>query len=61
MTGDMTGKTRIREHIQKCDVILPLVAVATPALYVQDPCVCLNWILKPILKLCACVLNIISV
>jgi nucleoside-diphosphate-sugar epimerase len=37
-TGDITKETNwIREHIQKCDVILPLVAVATPALYVQDP------------------------
>ncbi len=36
--GDMTKqKEWIREHIQKCDVVLPLVAVATPALYVQDP------------------------
>lgn len=36
--GDMTQqKEWIREHIQKCDVVLPLVAVATPALYVQDP------------------------
>ena len=36
--GDMTKqKDWIHEHIQKCDVILPLVAVATPALYVQDP------------------------
>lgn len=36
--GDMTKeKSWIREHIQKCDVVLPLVAVATPALYVQDP------------------------
>ncbi len=36
--GDMTKeKEWIREHIQKCDAVLPLVAVATPALYVQDP------------------------
>ncbi len=36
--GDMTQKTEwINEHIQQCDVVLPLVAVATPALYVQDP------------------------
>lgn len=36
--GDMTKeKNWIREHIQHCDVVLPLVAVATPALYVQDP------------------------
>lgn len=36
--GDMTKqKDWINEHIKKCDVVLPLVAVATPALYVQDP------------------------
>src|SRR4029078_4354614 len=36
--GDITKqKDWIREHIKKCDVVLPLVAVATPALYVQDP------------------------
>jgi len=36
--GDMLKeKDWIKEHIQKCDVILPLVAVATPALYVKDP------------------------
>lgn len=37
-TGDITkNKEWISEHIQKCDVVLPLVAVATPATYVQDP------------------------
>lgn len=36
--GDMTKQQDwIHAHIQKCDVVLPLVAVATPALYVQDP------------------------
>lgn len=36
--GDITKrKDWINEHIQKCDVILPLVAIATPAMYVQDP------------------------
>jgi len=36
--GDMTKqKEWIRDHIQTSDVVLPLVAVATPALYVQDP------------------------
>lgn len=36
--GDMTKeKDWVRSHIEKCDVVLPLVAVATPALYVQDP------------------------
>lgn len=27
----------IAEHVKKCDVVLPLVAIATPALYVQEP------------------------
>lgn len=27
----------IEYHISKCDVVLPLVAIATPATYVQDP------------------------
>lgn len=36
--GDMTKrKDWVSEHIRKCDVVLPLVAVATPAMYVQDP------------------------
>lgn len=36
--GDITkNKDWVNEHIQKCDVVLPLVAIATPALYVQDP------------------------
>lgn len=36
--GDITQKKDwINEHIKKCDVVLPLVAVATPATYVQDP------------------------
>lgn len=38
LAGDMTQKKQwIREHVAKCDVVLPLVAVATPATYVQDP------------------------
>ena len=38
MSGDMTKeKEWIREQVKQCDVVLPLVAVATPALYVQDP------------------------
>lgn len=36
--GDITiNKEWIEYHIRKCDVILPLVAIATPGLYVQDP------------------------
>lgn len=37
-SGDMTReKEWLREQVKNCDVVLPLVAVATPALYVQDP------------------------
>lgn len=36
--GDMTIHHEwIQYHIKKCDVILPLAAIATPATYVQDP------------------------
>ncbi len=36
--GDITQKKEwISEQIQQCDVVLPLVAIATPAMYVQDP------------------------
>ncbi len=36
--GDITiNKEWIEYHIRKCDVILPLVAIATPGVYVQDP------------------------
>ena len=36
--GDITiNKEWIEYHIRKCDVVLPLVAIATPALYVKDP------------------------
>jgi nucleoside-diphosphate-sugar epimerase len=36
--GDITiHQEWVQYHIKKCDVILPLVAIATPATYVQDP------------------------
>lgn len=36
--GDITiHQEWIKYHVKKCDVILPLVAVATPATYVQNP------------------------
>lgn len=36
--GDITiYKDWVNYHIKKCDVILPLVAIATPATYVTDP------------------------
>ncbi|ARU31452.1 NAD-dependent epimerase/dehydratase family protein [Sulfuriferula sp. AH1] len=36
--GDITiNKEWIEYHVKKCDVILPLVAIATPATYVNDP------------------------
>ena len=36
--GDITiNKEWIEYHIKKCDTVLPLVAIATPATYVSDP------------------------
>ena len=36
--GDITiNKEWIEYHVKKCDVILPLVAIANPAVYVKDP------------------------
>lgn len=36
--GDISiNKEWIEYHIKKCDVVLPLVAIATPAIYVKDP------------------------
>ncbi len=36
--GDITiNRGGIEYHIRKCDVILPLVAIATPATYVREP------------------------
>jgi nucleoside-diphosphate-sugar epimerase len=36
--GDITiNKEWIEYHVKKCDVVLPLVAIATPATYVIDP------------------------
>jgi nucleoside-diphosphate-sugar epimerase len=36
--GDITiNKEWIEYHVRKCDTVLPLVAIATPAVYVKDP------------------------
>lgn len=36
--GDITiHKDWLEYHIKKCDVVLPLVAIATPSMYVRDP------------------------
>lgn len=36
--GDITlQKEWVEEHVKKCDVILPLVAVATPSIYITNP------------------------
>ena len=36
--GDITiNKEWIEYHVKKCDVVIPLVAIATPATYVLDP------------------------
>ncbi|HRT71487.1 MAG TPA: bifunctional UDP-4-keto-pentose/UDP-xylose synthase [Syntrophales bacterium] len=38
LEGDIAiNKEWIEYHIKKCDVIIPLVAIATPKLYVEDP------------------------
>lgn len=36
--GDITEeKSWVKQQIEQCDVVLPLVAIATPAMYVQNP------------------------
>jgi nucleoside-diphosphate-sugar epimerase len=36
--GDITiNREWIEYHVRKCDVVIPLVAIATPSLYVKDP------------------------
>jgi nucleoside-diphosphate-sugar epimerase len=36
--GDITiNKEWVEYHVRKCDVVLPLVAIATPSTYVNDP------------------------
>lgn len=36
--GDITiNKEWVEYHIKKCDVIIPLVAIATPSVYITDP------------------------
>ena len=36
--GDITiNREWVEYHVRKCDVVLPLVAIATPAVYVTDP------------------------
>jgi UDP-4-amino-4-deoxy-L-arabinose formyltransferase/UDP-glucuronic acid dehydrogenase (UDP-4-keto-hexauronic acid decarboxylating) len=38
LEGDIAiNKEWIEYHIKKCDVIIPLVAIATPKIYVEDP------------------------
>ena len=36
--GDITiNKEWIEYHVKKCDVVIPLVAIATPSTYVKEP------------------------
>ena len=36
--GDITiNQEWVEYHVKKCDIVLPLVAIATPATYVKDP------------------------
>ncbi|PKK87669.1 MAG: bifunctional UDP-4-keto-pentose/UDP-xylose synthase, partial [Candidatus Wallbacteria bacterium HGW-Wallbacteria-1] len=38
LEGDISiNKEWIEYHVKKCDVIMPLVAIATPKAYVEDP------------------------
>jgi UDP-4-amino-4-deoxy-L-arabinose formyltransferase/UDP-glucuronic acid dehydrogenase (UDP-4-keto-hexauronic acid decarboxylating) len=38
LEGDISiNKEWIEYHVKKCDVVMPLVAIATPKLYVEDP------------------------
>jgi nucleoside-diphosphate-sugar epimerase len=38
LEGDITiNKEWIEYHVKKCDVVIPLVAIATPATYVREP------------------------
>src|SRR5574338_280341 len=38
LEGDIAiNREWIEYHVKKCDVVLPLVAIATPAIYVRDP------------------------
>ncbi len=38
LEGDIAiNKEWIEYHVKKCDVVMPLVAIATPKLYVEDP------------------------
>ena len=38
MCGDITQETQwVEDKIKQCDVLLPLVAIATPALYITEP------------------------
>jgi len=41
--GDITiNREWIEYHVKKCDAILPLVAIATPATYVTNPLGCVR-------------------
>ncbi len=53
--GDITiNKEWIEYHVRKCDVVLPLVAIATPATYVQaSRCACSSSTSRPTCRSCA--------
>jgi len=43
LEGDISiNKEWIEYHIKKCDVVIPLVAIATPKLYMEDPIAVFN-------------------
>jgi UDP-4-amino-4-deoxy-L-arabinose formyltransferase/UDP-glucuronic acid dehydrogenase (UDP-4-keto-hexauronic acid decarboxylating) len=45
----------IEYHVRKCDIVLPLVAIATPIEYVRTPCGSSNWTSKRTCAWCATV------
>src|SRR6202140_547537 len=54
--GDITiNREWIEYHVKKCDVVLPLVAIATPATYVREPLRVFEpafEVNRPIIRLC---------
>ena len=50
--GDITiNQEWIEYHVKKCDVVLPLVAIATRQPMCRRRCACSSWISKPTCRL----------
>ena len=44
LQGDLTQEQDWMEsQIQRCDILIPLAAIATPKSYIADPWACLSW------------------